>query len=104
MVPLIVFFQRCLICEHISSCARPSVVNVKREALAAYDNGEKIVVCDLTCQDDVANPSDVSHCNCEWPFAVSAKGCQPLVLYSQWCTEITLLGPVLVYFLCALET
>ena len=43
---------------------RPALLCLARqvEALASYDNGGKVVVCDPTCDDGTGNSS---HCNCE---------------------------------------
>lgn len=43
---------------------RPALLCLARqvEALASYDNGGKVVVCDPTCDDGSGNSS---HCNCE---------------------------------------
>lgn len=35
----------------------------QEEALAMYDGGGKVIVCDPTCNDGVSDPS---HCDCEY--------------------------------------
>lgn len=44
----------CSVCSNLTTA--------EEEALASYDNGGKIIVCDPTCLDGVTDPI---HCNCE---------------------------------------
>ena len=44
----------CSLCEDLT--------DAQIEALAAYDNGGKEIVCDPTCLDGISDPI---HCNCE---------------------------------------
>ena len=53
-------------CSAAEEAACADISPAQQEALANYDNGGKIIVCDPTCEDKNGDPM---HCNCELQHA-----------------------------------